>query len=56
MTLESAFTSVICMGVHCTDDNCACCTCNGCLYNELSERELVEIAKKRYAENANKGR
>ena len=56
MTLEIAFISVICMGVHCTDDNCACLTDNGCLYNELSKRKLAEIAKKRYAEKREQGK
>lgn len=55
MTLENAFRFVICMGVSCVSDNCACYTCNGCLYNELSKCKLAEIAKKRYAEKREQG-
>lgn len=56
MTLGNAFLSVICMGVHCDSDNCACYTSLGCLYNALSKRKLAEIAKKRYAERRRQGR
>lgn len=56
MTLESAFRIVVCMGVHCTDDNCACRTDSGCLYSTLNKRKLAEIAKKRYAERRKQGR
>lgn len=56
MTLGNAFLSVICMGVHCDDDSCACYTSHGCLYNALSKHKLAEIAKKRYAERYKQGR
>lgn len=55
MMLERAFIFVVCMGVHCINDNCACYTKAGCLYDTLSERKLVEIAKKRYAERRKQG-
>lgn len=46
--LVNHFIDVICCGVGCTTDKCACRIGGGCEFDNLSDRELANIARDRF--------
>lgn len=48
MKLNECFWRVICHGVGCTSDKCACKINGRCKFDEMSERELAAIARDRF--------
>lgn len=49
--IDSALDFVICCGVHCSDDNCELCDCQGaCIFDfeRLDKKILADVARRRY--------
>lgn len=48
MDLKECFLAVICYGVGCTSDECACRVGGRCKFDRMSNRELACIARDRF--------